>query len=65
MKTLTSLAVLIAVAALGACAPIPPRFSESPPEAKPATSVNQPSQAESTAAEYEGPSSSTGSSTRD
>jgi hypothetical protein len=58
-------AVLVAAAMAGACAaPIPPRFSESPPEARPAPSVNQPSTVESTSAEYETPSSSTGSSTR-
>jgi len=65
MKTHTLLAVLIA-AMVGACAaPIPPRFSEPAREASPPPpSVNQPSAAESTAAEYDTPSSSTGSSTR-
>ena len=65
MKTHTLLAVLLA-AMVGACAaPIPPRFSEPPREASPPpSSVNQPSTVESTSAEYDTPSSSTGSSTR-
>jgi hypothetical protein len=63
----TSLAIILATAgALVACAaPIPPRFSDPPrEESPPPRSVNQPSQVESTAAEYDGQSGSTGSSTR-
>lgn len=63
MRSHISLAVVAAM--VGACAaPIPPRDSEAPEQAMPAPSVNQPSAAESTAAEYETPSSSTGSSAR-
>ena len=64
MKTHTLLAVLIAAMAGACAAPIPPRFSDPPKEVAPQSSVNQPSTAESTAAEYDTPSSSTGSSTR-
>jgi uncharacterized lipoprotein YajG len=64
MKSHTLLA-LLAAALVGACAaPIPPRFSDPPREVAPQSSVNQPSTVESTSAEYDTPSSSTGSSTR-
>jgi hypothetical protein len=64
MRSHILLAVL-AAALVGACAaPIPPRFSDPPREAAPQSSVNQPSTVESTSAEYDTPSSSTGSSTR-
>ena len=61
MKSHISLAVLAAM--VGACAaPIPPRFSDPPREVTPQSSANQPSNVETTSAEYEGQSSSTGSS---
>ena len=65
MKPTTILLSAFALAALMGCSnPIPPRFSESPPQPKPERSANQPSTVESTSAEFEGNSSSTGSSTR-
>jgi hypothetical protein len=65
MNPCTSLAVLAAAAMVSACAaPIPPRNSEAPEQATPAPSVNQPSMVEGTSAEYDTPSSSTGSSAR-
>ncbi len=65
MKSIGLAIVLATASVLAACAaPIPPPFSDPPNEATPAASVNHPSQAESTAAEYEGQSGSTGSSTR-
>jgi hypothetical protein len=64
MKSHTLFAVLIAAMAGACAAPIPPRASDPPREVAPQSSVNQPSTAESTSAEYDTPSSSTGSSTR-
>jgi hypothetical protein len=65
MKSTTILLAALALAALQGCSnPIPPRFSESPPQPKPERSANQPSTVETTSSEYEGNSSSTGSSTR-
>lgn len=59
------LTILTAAALLVACAaPIPPHSSEAPPEASSAPGANQPSIVESTSAEYEGESSSAGSSGR-
>ena len=62
--TMILLPALAMTAILGCAAPIPPHSSESPPEARPAPSANQPSNVETTSAEYDRPSSSTGSSTR-
>ena len=64
MKSHTLLAVLVAAMVSSCAAPIPPRFSDPPREVAPQSSVNQPSTAESTSAEYDTPSSSTGSSAR-
>ena len=65
MKLTTILPALIAATAVAGCAaPIPPHSSEAPPEARPAPSANQPSNVETTSAEYDRPSSSTGSSAR-
>jgi len=62
--TMILLSALAMTTILGCAAPIPPRFSDPPGEATPAPSANQPSNAETTSAEYDRPSSSTGSSTR-
>ena len=62
--TLTILSALALAAIQGCTNPIPPRFSESPPQPKPEHSANQPSTVETTSSEYEGNSSSTGASTR-
>lgn len=65
MKPTMILLSALALAALAGClAPIPPRFSEPPSEATPAPSANRPSNVESTSAEYDQRSSSTGSSAR-
>jgi hypothetical protein len=63
-QTMILLAALARTAILGCAAPIPPHSSEAPPEARPAPSANQPSNVETTSAEYDSRSGSTGSSAR-
>lgn len=64
MKPTLLLSALAATLLLGCAAPIPPHSSEAPPEATPAPSANRPSNVESTSAEYDERSGSTGSSAR-